>query len=160
MGIIVNSTVESRIDGVAVLPLKQIEDERGAVLHMLRSDSPLFSRFGEIYFSIVNPGTVKAWKRHRAMTQHFAVPVGRIRLVVFDDRADSPSKGQIEEIILGRTDRYYLVCIPPMLWYGFQGMSNLPALLANCSDIPHDPNESEQLPLSNDCISYNWSEDD
>ena len=158
MGIIVNSTVESRIDRVAVLPLKQIEDERGAVLHMLRSDSPLFSRFGEIYFSIVNPGVVKAWKRHSAMTQHFAVPVGCIQLVLFDGRADSPSKGQIEEIILGRADRYYLICIPPMIWYGFKGISDMPALLANCSDMPHDPNESEQLPISNDYISYNWGQ--
>lgn len=158
MGIIANSTAESKIGGVAVFPLKQIEDERGAVLHMLRSDSPLFSRFGEIYFSVANPGTVKAWKRHRAMTQHFAVPVGRIRLVLFDDRADSPSKEQIEKIILGRPDRYYLVCIPPMIWYGFKAISDMPALLANCSDIPHDPNESEQLPVSNDYISYNWGQ--
>jgi len=158
MGIIVNSAIESKIDGVIVLPLKQIKDERGAVLHMIRSDSPLFSRFGEIYFSIVNPGIVKAWKRHRALTQHFAVPVGRLRLVFFDERVDSPSKGRVEEIILGRPDRYYLVCIPPMLWYGFQGISKMPALLANCSDLPHDPNESEQLPISNNYISYNWGQ--
>ncbi len=156
MGIIINSEIVSKIDGVVVLPLKQIEDERGAVLHMLRSDSPLFSRFGEIYFSIINPGTVKAWKHHRVMTQRFAVPVGRIRLVLFDDRMDSPSKGQVEEIILGRPDSYYLICIPPVIWYGFKGISEMPALLANCSDIPHDPNESEQLPVSNNYISYNW----
>ena len=156
MGIIVNSSIESKITGVVVIPLKQIEDERGVVLHMLRSDSPLFSTFGEVYFSVVNPGIVKAWKRHRAMTQHFAVPVGLIRLVLFDDRADSPSKGQIEEIILGRPDRYCLVCIPPMIWYGFKGLSDIPALLTNCSDMPHDPNESEQLPVSNKYISYNW----
>ena len=156
MGIVVNNAIESKINGVAVLPLKQIEDERGAVLHMLRSDSPSFFRFGEIYFSIVNPGVVKAWKRHKEKTQHFAVPVGRIRLVLFDDRADSPSKGQIEEIILGRPDRYFLICIPPIVWYGFKGISEMPTLLANCSDMPHDPNESEQLPASNNHISYNW----
>lgn len=158
MGIIVNSAIESKIEGVAVFPLKQIEDERGAVLHMIRSDSPVFSRFGEIYFSIVNPGVIKAWKRHKVMTQHFAVPVGRLRLVFFDDRADSPSKGLVEEIILGRPDHYFLICIPPMVWYGFQGISNIPTLLANCSDMPHDPNESEHLPVSNDHISYNWGQ--
>jgi len=156
MGIIVNSERVSKIDGVVAFPLKQIEDDRGAVLHMLRSDSAIFSKFGEIYFSIVNPGVVKAWKRHREMTQRFAVPVGRIQLVLFDDRANSPSRGQVEEIILGRPDQYYLICIPHMLWYGFQGISEMPALLANCSDIPHDPNESEQLPVSNNYISYNW----
>ena len=158
MGIIVSSAIESKIAGVIVVPLKQIEDERGAVLHMLRSDSPNFSKFGEIYFSVVNPGTIKAWKRHRAMAQHFAVPLGRIRLAFFDDRADSPSKGQIEEVILGRPDRYYLICIPPMIWYGFKAISDMPALLANCSDVPHDPNESEQLPILNDYISYDWEQ--
>ena len=158
MGIIVNSEIVHKMDGVVAFPLKQIEDERGAVLHMMRSDSSYFSKFGEIYFSIVNPGAVKAWKCHRAMTQRFAVPLGRIRLVVSDDRVDSPSKGQVEEIILGRPDRYYLICIPPMIWYGFQGISEMPALLANCSDMPHDPNESEQLPVSNDYISYNWGQ--
>jgi len=158
VGIIINSGIESKIEGVVVLPLKQIEDERGAVLHMLRSDSPIFSKFGEIYFSIVNPGVVKAWKRHREMTQRFAVPVGRIRLVFFDDRADSPSRARIEEIVLGRSDHYFLICIPPMIWYGFKGISEIPALLANCSDIPHDPNESEQIPVSNNYISYNWGQ--
>jgi dTDP-4-dehydrorhamnose 3,5-epimerase len=158
MGIIVNSEIESKIDGIVVLPLKQIEDERGAVLHMIRSDSSFFSKFGEIYFSVVTTDVIKAWKRHRAMTQHFAVPMGRIHLVLFDDRTDSSSKGQVEEIILGRPDQYYLICIPPMIWYGFKGISEMPALLANCSDMPHNPNESEQLPVSTDYISYDWGQ--
>src|SRR5690349_19661138 len=56
------------IPGVVVSPLKQIPDERGMVMHMLkRTDAP-FAGFGEIYFSIVNPGAVKAWKKHLQMT--------------------------------------------------------------------------------------------
>ena len=90
------------------------------------------------------------------MTQRLAVPLGRMRLVVFDDRLDSPSKGQLEEIILGPPDRYYLICIPPMIWYGFKGIFDMPTLLANCSDMPHDPNELEHLPVSNDYIPYRW----
>ena len=158
MGSTINSAIKSKIDGVVIAVLKQIEDERGAVLHMLRSDSPLFSKFGEIYFSIVNKGVIKAWKRHRQMMQRIVVPVGRIRLVFFDDRMNSSSKGEIEEIILGRPDKYYLICIPPMLWYGFQGISEVPALLANCSDMLHAPSESEQLLISNDYIPYNWEQ--
>ena len=156
MGIILNRAIESKIDGVTILSLKQIEDERGAVLHMLRSDSPVFSKFGEIYFSIVNPGTVKAWKRHKKMTQHFAVPMGRIRLVLFDDRADSRSKEEVEEIILGRPGHYFLLCIPPMLWYGFKCISSEPALIANCTDLPHDPDETEKKNPGDRGISYQW----
>ena len=71
------------LDGVTVTPLKRIADERGAVLHMLRADDPLFEGIGEIYFSVVRAGVIKAWKRHSRMIQHFAVPSGNIRLVIF-----------------------------------------------------------------------------
>ena len=154
---IVKGEMESQIDGIHLIELKQIVDERGAVLHMIRSDMPQFSNFGEIYFSVVNPGVVKAWKRHKKMTQHFAVPVGRVRLVLFDDRPDAGSYGRIEEYILGRPDRYFLVRIPPMVWYGFQGISERPALVANCTDIPHDPDESEQRNSQDGGFDYKWN---
>jgi dTDP-4-dehydrorhamnose 3,5-epimerase len=146
------------IDGVVIQPLKEIMDERGAVLHMLRSDSPLFKKFGEIYFSLILPGVVKGWKRHRRLTQHFAVPVGQIHLVLFDDRLDSPSLGHLEEVLVGRPDHYHLVVIPPMLWYGFQAIGSTPALVANCTDYPHDPQEAENLPSGAPRIPYKWSE--
>ena len=158
MGSIINSARRSKIEGHLISVLKQIEDERGAVLHMLRSDSPIFTEFGEIYFSLVNKGVVKAWKRHKVMTQRIAVPIGRIRLVLFDNRTKSATKGVVEEIILGRPDQYYLICIPPLLWYGFQGISESPALLVNCSDIPNDTKESERLSVLNDHISSSWEQ--
>ena len=82
------------VEGVIVQQLKQIEDERGKVMHMLRADSPFFMGFGEIYFSIINPGAVKAWKRHLKVTQHLAVPVGKIRLVIFDSAKTRQAAGQ------------------------------------------------------------------
>lgn len=144
------------INGVRIIPLKKIADERGAVLHMLRSDSPAFSRFGEIYFSEVNPGVVKAWKRHKLMTQHFAAPVGQIRLVIYDSRHQSPTKGEIADLVIGRPDNYDLIIIPPLLWYGFKGISAGPSLLANCADLVHDPEESENMALDDLDISINW----
>src|SRR5687768_14744844 len=102
----------SVIEGVVVQPLKEIADERGAVLHVMRNDSPLFSSFGEVYCSLTLPGAVKAWKRHRRQTQHVAVPVGRLRLVLVDHRPDSTTHGVVEQHILGRPDRYFLWRIP------------------------------------------------
>ncbi len=145
-----------KIQGVQVFQLNQIADERGIVLHLMRSDSPHFREIGEIYFSEINPGIVKAWKKHKLMTQNLSVPAGRIRLVFFDDRDDSPSKGTVEELILGRPDRYCLVRIPPLLWYGFQGISEIPSLIVNCTDLPHDPNESMGLDSSSSTIPYKW----
>ena len=136
-------------------PLKQIIDERGKVMHMLRCDSPLFKQFGEVYFSLVHLGVVKAWKRHLKMTQHFAVPVGQIKLVLYDDRKDSTTSNQLEVHELGESN-YSLLVIPPLVWYGFQGISKESALIGNCTDIPHDPDESERLDLKNDVIPYHW----
>jgi dTDP-4-dehydrorhamnose 3,5-epimerase len=145
-----------KIDGVFVQELRQFVDERGKVMHMLRVDSPLFTRFGEVYFSVVNPGVVKAWKRHREMTQHLAVPMGKIRLVVFDDREGSPTRGNVEVLEIGE-DNYRLVKIPPLLWYGFQGLSALPALIANCTDLPHSKEEVENREVTDRRIPFVWN---
>ena len=143
------------IEGVQVFQLKQFPDERGKVMHMLRSDDKHFTRFGEIYFSVVNPGIIKGWKRHKRMTQNFAVPVGTIKVVIYDNREDSQTLDVIDEITMGE-DNYQLLRIPPMLWYGFQGTSSVPALLSNCTDIPHSPDESEILALDNSASPYAW----
>lgn len=144
------------IDGIIIQPLKVIEDERGSVLHMLRADSPLFKKFGEIYFSEVKPGVIKAWKRHLKMTQYFTVPVGRMKFVFYDDRSFSSTKGCLSECVLGRPEAYHLLIIPPMVWYGFQCLSDLPSMIANCSDLPHDPKEQEHITIESGKIPYQW----
>ena len=144
------------IDGVIIQELKQIVDKRGKVMHMLRCDSPLFEKFGEIYFSVVNPGVVKAWKRHKKMTQNFAVPIGMIKLVIYDNRDGTISYERTEVLEIGE-DNYCLVKIPPLVWYGFQCISFTQALIANCSDIPHDPDEVEQLDPLNSFIPFKWN---
>lgn len=147
---------ESKIKGLYIVKLTQIEDDRGAVLHMTRADLEYFKEIKEVYFSEVKAGVIKAWKRHSAITQNLTVPIGRIRLVVYDDRDDSSTKGMVEEIILGRPDRYYLVHIPPMLWYGFQDISESSSLIVNCTDLPHDPNEVIHLDSNDNIIPYIW----
>jgi len=144
------------IAGVIIRPLKQISDERGKVMHMLRNDSDLFSGFGEVYFSTIYCHKIKAWKKHAKMTQNFAVPVGEIRLVIYDGRKESPTYQELQEIELGE-DHYSLVKIPPLVWYGFQGVSLVPALIVNCSDLPHDPQESQSLEATSKVIPYEWS---
>jgi dTDP-4-dehydrorhamnose 3,5-epimerase len=144
------------IDGVKITPLKQIVDERGKIMHMLRSDAKVFEKFGEIYFSGVNPGAIKAWHIHKAMTLNYAVPHGRIKLVLYDDRPKSPTKGEIQEITLG-PDQYQLVTIPPRVWNGFIGLGPEMALVANCATIPHDPDEIERLDPNDTSIPYKWN---
>src|SRR3990170_324964 len=128
------------IKGVKITHLKIIPDERGMILKMLRSDDPHFERFGEIYFSLVYPGVVKGWHIHKKMTLNYAVVVGSIKLVLYDDRKNSSTKGGVQEIFLGR-ENCCMVTIPPKIWNGFKCIGVEPAIVANCSDIPHDPNE-------------------
>ncbi len=143
------------IDGVKITPLKQILDERGKVMHMLRCDSDVFQSFGEIYFSCVYPQAIKGWHIHKKMTLNYAVPHGSIKFVLYDNRPDSPTKGEIQEIFLG-PDNYCLITVPPMIWNGFKGIGDEMAIVANCSSIPHSPDEIERLNPFDSSIPYNW----
>jgi dTDP-4-dehydrorhamnose 3,5-epimerase len=143
------------IKGVAVHPLRRIPDERGTVLHMLRADAPHFERFGEIYFSTVYPQAVKGWHLHRRMTLNYAVVSGMIKLVLYDDREDSPTRSEVMELFVG-DDHYVLVTVPPLVWNGFKGVGTTPAIVANCATIPHDPTEIERLDPFSPRIPYRW----
>ena len=144
------------IQGVLIHPLKQIPDERGKVMHMLKSTDPHFEQFGEIYFSCVYPRVVKGWHRHSRMTLNYAVVTGLIQMVLYDDRKDSPTNGQIQEILLGESN-YSLVKVPPMVWNGFKGIGTQPAIVANCATIPHDPKEIERIDPFSPAIPYDWN---
>jgi dTDP-4-dehydrorhamnose 3,5-epimerase len=146
----------SEIDGLVVTPLRRIPDERGAVFHMLREDSDVYERFGEIYFSMVYPGAIKAWHVHKEMTLNYAVPVGMVKLVCFDDREGSPTKGNLVELHVGELN-YCLVTIPPLVWNGFKGEGSTPALVANCATVPHRPDEIDRMDPFSPTIGYDWS---
>ena len=143
------------IDGVQVVPLRRIPDERGTVYHMLKRTDPHFSRFGEIYFSTIYPGVVKGWHLHKNMTLHYACIHGRVKLVIYDDREGSRTRGEVTEVFLG-PDNYALVVIPPGLWNGFKGMGSEPAIMADCTDIPHEEVESLRADPFQNHIPYRW----
>lgn len=146
----------TEIHDVRVTPLRRIADERGAVYHMLREDGDVFERFGEIYFSLVYPGVVKGWHIHSRMTLNYAVPVGMVKLVCYDDREGSPTRGGVQEIHVGELN-YALVTIPPGIWNGFKGEGAKPALVANCATLPHDPAEIDRIDPFDNEIPYDWA---
>ena len=144
------------IDGVHIRALKQIPDERGKVIHMLRCDDPWFEKFGEIYYSFVYPGVIKAWHLHTKMTLNYAVISGMIKLVLYDDREGSSTRGELMEIYTGE-DNYALITIPPGIWNGFKGIGEKPAITSNCATEPHDPDEIIRMEPFTDKIPYDWS---
>lgn len=143
------------IDGVIISPLSQIDNAKGKVMHMLRCDALHFKAFGEIYFSCVYPGIVKGWHLHKRMTINYAVPHGKIRFVLYDDRPRSSTRGQINEFFIG-PENYCLVTVPPMIWNGFMGLGEEMTIIANCATIPHDPEEIERRDPFDPSIPYQW----
>jgi len=143
------------IDGIVVKPLKRIPDERGTIFHMMRSDDDIFEQFGEIYFSLAYPGVIKGWHIHKEITLHYAIVQGMIKLVIYDDREKSITRGNMIELFTGQ-DNYCLVKIPPLIWNGYKCIGVSPALVANCATIPHDPGEMDRLDPFSDKIGYDW----
>lgn len=144
------------IEGVKIIPKKQIIDERGKIMHMIRNDDPNFTKFGEVYFSYSHPNTVKAWHLHKRMTVNYVCVVGKIKLVLFDDRPESSTKGELQEIFL-TTENYSLVSVPPRVWNGFKSVENKFSIIANCSDIPHEAEEMSRRPFDDPYFNYSWN---
>ena len=136
------------IEGVIITPLRKIPDERGSIMHMLRSDSPHFIKFGEIYFSTAYPGVIKGWHEH-------AVVDGMIKLVLFDNRKNSKTYKSLQEIFIGDLN-YSLVTIPIGIIMGYKCIGNKTSILANCSTIPHDPTEMISYDPMSDKVPYKW----
>jgi dTDP-4-dehydrorhamnose 3,5-epimerase len=143
------------IEGVIIKKLDRIIDERGSVMHMLKVTDPEFKQFGEIYFSTAYPNIIKGWHVHKIMTLNYSVIKGTIKLVLFDDREDSSTKGEIQQVFIG--DRNYcLVSIPPGVFNGYKCIGVEEAIVANCSTHPHSRDEIERLDPFTDKIPYNW----
>lgn len=143
------------INGVKITPLKKISDERGMVLHLMKNNSHIFKKFGEVYFSITNPGVIKGWKKHLEMTQNFSVPSGKIKIVLYDGREKSLSYGKVNILFLSLED-YRLLTIPPEIWYSFKTVSNSPSMIANFASIPHSATEVSLKEIDTNDIPYTW----
>ena len=140
------------IKDILITSLDQIDTPGGSVLHAMKESSEGYTGFGEAYFSQINQGAIKAWKRHKKMTLNLVVPVGKIRFVLFDDR---DNERDFQEVIISK-DNYCRLTIPPMVWMGFQGLSSGASTLLNIADIEHDPLEVDKRSVEQ--IEFNWSE--
>ena len=140
------------INDVIITPLDTITTPNGDVLHAMKNDSKGFAGFGEAYFSEIQPKTIKAWKRHRKMILNLIVPAGKVKFVMFDDRKMNDS--EFFEVIISR-ENYCRLTIPPMIWFGFQGLSRNNSIVLNLASIAHDPEEVDRKKF--DEINFEWS---
>lgn len=147
------------IDGVQLKQLKPIPDERGRVMEMLRSDDPFFKKFGYVYLTTAYPGVVKGWHYHKKQTDHFVVVKGMMKVVLFDDRPDSPSRGEVNEFFMG-IDNPILLQIPPGVYHGFKCVSEEEAMVINIPDHLYDPQDEYRVDPHDNDIPYDWTRKD
>ncbi len=140
------------IEDVLTTKLDVIDTPGGNVMHAMKETSIGYAGFGEAYFSQVDKGAIKAWKRHKEMTLNLIVPVGEIRFVLFDDR--EVSNTQFQEVIISK-DNYCRLTVPPMIWMGFQGLSGAGSMLLNIANIEHNPHEVDKRNIEQ--IEFNWN---
>jgi len=143
------------IEDVKIITKRKIPDERGMIMHMIRCDDPEFEQFGEIYFSVAYPGVIKGWHEHTKQVQNYAVIQGMIKLVLYDNRENSKTKGEIMEIFTGE-DKYELIRIPTGIINGYKTYGIKPAIVANCSTLSHQPNEMIRYDPFGNKVPYDW----
>ena len=149
------------IEGVIVQPLRVIADERGRLMEILRNNAPHFQKFGQVYLTTAYPGVVKAWHYHMGQQDTFAVVKGMLKLVLFDSRDGSPTKGVVNEFFLGEHNPIFVV-VPKLVFHGFKGIGTEEALVINVPTEVYkyaSPDEYRCPPHEND-IPYDWSRKD
>ena len=142
------------LDGMIKTKLNIFDAESGSVLHCLKSTDNGFLDFGEVYFSTVKQGALKAWKLHQIMTLNLTVPIGEVLFCFVDERTGSKTFGQTFKIVLSQ-EPYFRLTVPPGIWFGFLGLSQGVNMIVNVANIQHDPAEVLRKPI--DEINVNWS---
>jgi dTDP-4-dehydrorhamnose 3,5-epimerase len=143
------------IEGVMIKPLTKIPDERGCIFPMIRSDNEAFPGLGEIYFSHIFSGSIIGWHLCKKAIESYAVVLGMIKLVLYDPRSNSKTKGEIQEIFLGDM-KYALVQVPAGIWSGYKGISIPHSIVSICSHVPYDQTEILTLEPHSGDIPYKW----
>jgi dTDP-4-dehydrorhamnose 3,5-epimerase len=132
------------IKGVHVKKLKVIKDERGLLMEMMRSDDSFFTRFGQVYTSVCNPGFVKGWHWHKVQTDNFVVVHGMGHVSLYDRRKDSPTYGELQDFEMGE-DNPILVSIPPGVLHGIECIGDRPCYLVNCPTETYDYDQPDEF---------------
>ncbi len=154
------------IHDLRVKRLNRLYDERGSLCEILRCDDELFREsfpdgFAQAYITHVNHGVVKGWHLHLKQKDHFFGVYGTAKVVLYDERDGSPTRGMVNEIIL-TPERPLVVQIPERVWHGFMALSpegagilNFPTRLYDYAD----PDEYRCDPHSGE-IPYSWAVED
>ncbi len=150
-----------RIAGVQVKQLRQIPDERGWLMEIVRRDeTELLPTFGQVYVSATYPGVVKGWHYHKKQVDNFACVAGMVKLVLVDTREDSPTRDLVNEFFIG-TRNPLLVLVPCLVYHGWKCVSLEPSLVVNIPTEPYDREAPDEYRLEpHGTLPYDWTRKD
>jgi len=126
------------MDGVTLTPLNKIAHPKGDIFHAMKMSDDGFYGFGEAYFSTINEGDIKGWKKHAKMILNLVVVTGEVEFIVFN--------GEDFFSVKLSKDNYQRLTVQPGLWLAFKGLSEKNMLL-NLASIEHNPSESKTVEL-------------
>ncbi len=147
-----------KIHDVVIKPLVTHADDRGYFREILRDDDGLLRRFGQTSMTKTYPGVIKAFHWHKKQDDLWYVADGMARVVLYDQREESPTYGETQVIYAGE-DNPVLILIPVGVAHGYQVLGNKPVLLfyhTTSSYNPDDPDE-QRIPYDDPTIGFDWS---
>lgn len=149
------------IDGVLTKQLKVIPDERGRLMEIMRRDDDVYVGFGQVYMTTTYPHVVKAWHYHKRQDDFITCVKGSLKLVLYDDREGSPTRGEVNEFFIGDHNPM-MVKVPKTVYHGWKCVSEEEAFVINIPTEPYDrdnPDEHRVDPHVNS-IPYTWERKD
>ncbi len=147
------------IEGVRTRELRRNVDDRGYLMEVLRSDwSDVFTTFAQAYVSLNYPGVIRGWHYHKKQHDIFVCLSGMIKVPLYDARDGSPTKGRIDEFVIG-DQRPLAILIPPGVYHGYMTLGTTPSLLLNFPSELYDRDAPDEHRVAYDSpeIRYDWS---
>jgi dTDP-4-dehydrorhamnose 3,5-epimerase len=145
------------INGVITHKLRLIPDERGRLMEILRKDEEHYLPVAQIYMTTNYPGVVKAWHYHKKQSDQMTCVKGMVKVVLYDARDGSPTKGEIAEFFVGEHNPL-LIRIPPGVYHGWKCVSETESVVVNCPTELFNYKEPDEHRAAHDdpAIPYNW----
>jgi len=144
------------IDGVAIREVRSVITANSVTTEICRSDWGVVEGAIEQTIHVaMRGGAVSAWHQHRHRWDYLFVIGGHLRIVLYDPREESPTRGQVDVFHLS-PNRPQLLAVPPAVWHGVQNLSNDVSSFVNLFNKRYeyaDPDEW-RLPPDTDQIPY------
>lgn len=147
-------TNKINISGVKINNLKTFLTDGGSVGHVIKKNDKNFFGFGEVYYTSIKYNKIRGWKLHKKMIVNLMVLIGKLEIIIFDNRTKSKTNGKFKKIILKENDGKRLT-INNNLWFAFKGISRKETKIINISNIMYDRKELLEKKLNE--INFDWS---